>query len=373
MANKEKAIEILTAELAKETSHYMHRCILKHLIKRVEESAELADEVCLEHKSFDRCVKYVYQAAYDKMALGLKDGKIDQSKCTKLDNGVVAYGDKLDDQFTYDAAEDYYHVDDYKQWKEEKDAESKKEAESRKKKDLSNVKAKENAKKKAVKAVNDASKALAKDPTNEKLANTHAKAVETADKATAEYDKAKAEFDEKYPEASKSEDKPEKKAGKPAEEAENAEVEATEAAETTPEVTEPTEENSASDNVIPFDKVTETKADVISEAEEPAPEMTTITVTDYSAAVCYIAFKNMEDFRAKEHLIDFNVGLHPGDNAVIAYVSNPKGTKQLDCTIDLSDDVVADLQKTFGEKNVFCSKTVVREVEVPVATLKKAN
>lgn len=380
MSNVEKAMEILSEELRKETSHYMNRCILNHLLKRVQESEILADEVCQEHKSFDKCMKYVYQAAYDKIALGVKDGNIDADKCVKISNGAFAYGEQLDDQFTYDAAEDYYHVDDYEQWKSQRDAEEKEKAEADKKKAKADVTSKGTAKKKAIKAMNDVAKKMATDPQNEELAAEYAKTIEAVDKATADYDAAKADYDEKYPEsenekksdtktATKKGRKPKKAAAeeKAIENSQEKEKENLSAENTSSETDEHgTIENEASGKIVPFTH--ETKAPV-SENQET----TTMTVTDYSKAILYVAFKDMNDLLSKEDLLLEIISKNSGSNEVYAYVSTPKGQKKMSSTIYLDDHVVDSLKNLFGDKNVFCARTSVKEVVVPAEPLKEAN
>ena len=396
MSNVEKAMEILSEELKKETSHYMNRCILKHLLKRVQESETLADEVSQEHKSFDKCMKYVYQAAYDKMALGVKDGNIDADKCVKISNGAFAYGEQLDDQFTYDAAEDYYHVDDYEQWKSQKDAEEKKKAEADKKKAKSDVTSKETAKKKAIKAMNDAAKKLATDPQNEDLAAEYAKTIEAVDKATADYDAAKAEYDEKYPESEnekKADTKTTPKRGRKAKKTaieENATEKSTEITQektnenlsvetASPDVPaeEPvakdsetdeheSAENETSGKIVPFTHETKTQ-------KVENPETTTMTVTDYSKAILYVAFKDRNDLLSKEDLLLEMISKNSGSNEVYAYISTPKGQKKMNCTISLDDHVVDSLKNMFGGKNVFCARTSTKEVAVSAEPLKEAN
>lgn len=400
---KEKALEILSNTLKNETTHYMNRCIIKHLMQRVEESDALAEEICQEWKSYDKCIKYVYQAAYDKMALGLKDGKIDTSKCTKLDNGAIAYGDQLDDQFTYEAAEDYYHLDDYEQWKKEQEEAAKKKAEAAKSKAKSKASTAESTMKKAVKAMNEAADKLATDPQNEKLCEAYVKAVETADKAKADYAAAKAEYEAAYPDEAK--EKPEKKrkskkaddkaenivqfpapeadaaedddaiseaeiedaddADVPAETEDSAAEEAEEAAETEAEDESEEDSEASEESETTVTEPTAAEPEISEPLPEPQPRF--VTVNDYSESKLYVAFKDEREYRDNAFMLNTVLAAHPGTNEAYAYISNPRGQMKLDDGASLSDTLVAKLKDVFGEANIFCSKVKTKEVEVSAA------
>ena len=98
--------------------------IIKHLIERCRESESLASDVCQNHKTWEKCYKYIYEQAR-KQAKG--------SSCAVLDDVV------------YEWAEDYYHKDDKAE--EEKKAREKKQKEESKKLDAAAKRAQEKAKK----------------------------------------------------------------------------------------------------------------------------------------------------------------------------------------------------------------------------------
>lgn len=104
--------------------------IVQYLIDKATREKDFADKILLEHKSFDRCFKYVmdkvealYMAGHNNICL------------------------QTDDDWTYQQAVDYYNLDDYAQVMEER-----RQAEERKKKaEEAKKKAEEAKKKKATK------------------------------------------------------------------------------------------------------------------------------------------------------------------------------------------------------------------------------
>ena len=84
--------------------------VIKHLIERCEESESLASDICQDHKTWEKCYKYIYEQAR-KQAKG--------SSCAVRDDVV------------YEWAEDYFHKDD----KAEEDKKAKEAAERKKKQD----------------------------------------------------------------------------------------------------------------------------------------------------------------------------------------------------------------------------------------------
>lgn len=85
------AVTKLQEELKKAKDKSFADPIIKHLIERCRESESLASDVCQDHKTWEKCYKYIYEQAR-KQAKG--------SSCAVLDDVV------------YEWAEDYYHKDD---------------------------------------------------------------------------------------------------------------------------------------------------------------------------------------------------------------------------------------------------------------------
>lgn len=84
------------------------KLIIEYLLKRVEESEALAQDIMLEHKSFDRCYEFIVSKAKS------------QAK-----NGCAM----IKDETVYEWAEDYFHLDDKELVeKENKEKEEKKKA-----------------------------------------------------------------------------------------------------------------------------------------------------------------------------------------------------------------------------------------------------
>lgn len=104
------AVTKLQEELKKAKDKAFADPVIKHLIERCEESESLASDICQDHKTWEKCYKYIYEQAR-KQAKG--------SSCAVRDDVV------------YEWAEDYYHKDD----KAEEDKKAKEAAERKKKQD----------------------------------------------------------------------------------------------------------------------------------------------------------------------------------------------------------------------------------------------
>lgn len=104
------AVTKLQEELKKAKDKLFADPIIQHLIDRCRESESLASDVCQDHKTWEKCYKYIYEQAR-KQAKG--------SSCAVRDDVV------------YEWAEDYYHKDD----KAEEDKKAKEAAERKKKQD----------------------------------------------------------------------------------------------------------------------------------------------------------------------------------------------------------------------------------------------
>ena len=85
------AVTKLQEELKKAKDKAFADPIIKHLIERCRESESLASDVCQDHKTWEKCYKYIYEQAR-KQAKG--------SSCAVLDDVV------------YEWAKDYFHKDD---------------------------------------------------------------------------------------------------------------------------------------------------------------------------------------------------------------------------------------------------------------------
>lgn len=116
------AVTKLQEELKKAKDKAFADPVIKHLIERCEESESLASDICQDHKTWEKCYKYIYEQAR-KQAKG--------SSCAVRDDVV------------YEWAEDYFHKDD----KAEEDKKAKEAAERKKKQDK---KTKTDSKKKEV-------------------------------------------------------------------------------------------------------------------------------------------------------------------------------------------------------------------------------
>ena len=106
------AVTKLQEELKKAKDKSFADPIIKHLIERCRESESLASDVCQDHKTWEKCYKYIYEQAR-KQAKG--------GSCAVRDDVV------------YEWAEDYYHRDD--KALEEKKAVEAKEREKKQKAD----------------------------------------------------------------------------------------------------------------------------------------------------------------------------------------------------------------------------------------------
>ena len=118
------AVTKLQEELKKAKDKEFAKPVIEHLTKRCQESESLASDVCQDHKTWEKCYKYIYDQAR-KQAKG--------SSCAVRDDVV------------YEWAEDYYHKDDKAE--EEKKAREKKQKEESKKLDAVAKRAQEKAKK----------------------------------------------------------------------------------------------------------------------------------------------------------------------------------------------------------------------------------
>ena len=116
------AVTKLQEELKKAKDKAFADPVIKHLIERCEESESLASDICQDHKTWEKCYKYIYEQAR-KQAKG--------SSCAVRDDVV------------YEWAEDYFHKDD----KAEEDKKAKEATERKKKQD---EKTKTDSKKKEV-------------------------------------------------------------------------------------------------------------------------------------------------------------------------------------------------------------------------------
>lgn len=96
------AVAKLQGELKKAKDKAFANPVVEHLIERCKESESLASDVCQDHKTWEKCYKYIYEQAR-KQAKG--------GSCAVRDDVV------------YEWAEDYYHKDDKAE--EEKKAEAK--------------------------------------------------------------------------------------------------------------------------------------------------------------------------------------------------------------------------------------------------------
>lgn len=96
------AVVKLQEELKKAKDKAFANPVVEHLIERCKESESLASDVCQDHKTWEKCCKYIYEQAR-KQAKG--------GSCAVRDDVV------------YEWAEDYYHKDDKAE--EEKKAEAK--------------------------------------------------------------------------------------------------------------------------------------------------------------------------------------------------------------------------------------------------------
>lgn len=131
---KEKAKDKLKEELSKAKDKSFADPIIGYLLERCDEDEGLAEDVCQDHKTWSRCLDYIYSQA--------KKAAKNSRQCA-VRNDVV-----------FEWAEDYYHADDKEKAKTatKKEAESKAREEAAKKREeaakTSSVSAKKNVPKK---------------------------------------------------------------------------------------------------------------------------------------------------------------------------------------------------------------------------------
>lgn len=102
------AVTKLQEELKKAKNTEFANPIISHLIERCKDSESLSNDVCQDHKTWDKCFDYIYSQAR----------KQTKGNCAAVRDDVV-----------YEWAEDYYHKDD----KKEEEEKAKKAAEKKKK------------------------------------------------------------------------------------------------------------------------------------------------------------------------------------------------------------------------------------------------
>lgn len=146
---KEQAKKKLDEELKNADDKTFANLVIKQLLKRCVEDSGLAEDVIQEHKTWSKCVEYIYDKAQKQM-----------HEMQAVVRDIVVY----------EWAEDYYHKDD----KAEEEAKAKEEAERiKRQKEAGQKKKKEVANKKTV--IKDSNENSKKQP---------AKKVETPKKNT---------------------------------------------------------------------------------------------------------------------------------------------------------------------------------------------
>lgn len=109
------AVTKLQEELKKAKEKDFAKPVIEHLIERCKDSESLSSDVCQDHKTWEKCYKYIYDQA---------------RKQIKGSSGAVR------DDVVYEWAEDYYHKDDKaEEEKKAKEAAEKKKKEAEKKKE----------------------------------------------------------------------------------------------------------------------------------------------------------------------------------------------------------------------------------------------
>lgn len=116
------AVTKLQEELKKAKEKDFAKPVIEHLIERCKNSESLSSDVCQDHKTWEKCYKYIYDQA---------------RKQIKGSSGAVR------DDVVYEWAEDYYHKDD----KAEEEKKAKEAAERSKKHKEKEKKQKEDQKK----------------------------------------------------------------------------------------------------------------------------------------------------------------------------------------------------------------------------------
>lgn len=117
------AVTKLQEELKKAKEKDFAKPVIEHLIERCKDSESFSSDVCQNHKTWEKCFKYIYEQA---------------RKQIKGSSGAVR------DDVVYEWAEDYYHKDD----KAEEEKKAKKEAEAKAKREKAAAERKTQAKEK---------------------------------------------------------------------------------------------------------------------------------------------------------------------------------------------------------------------------------
>lgn len=117
------AVTKLQEELKKAKEKDFAKPVIEHLIERCKDSESFSSDVCQNHKTWEKCFKYIYEQA---------------RKQIKGSSGAVR------DDVVYEWAEDYYHKDD----KAEEEKKAKKEAKAKAKREKAAAERKTQAKEK---------------------------------------------------------------------------------------------------------------------------------------------------------------------------------------------------------------------------------
>ena len=127
-ALKEKAKNKLKSELENAKDKSFAKPVIEHLLKRCAEDKGVAEDVLLEHKTWEKCYGYIYEQAR-KQATG--------------NRAVVR------DEVVFEWAEDYFHRDDKakEEKKVTKKTEQKKENKSKEEESVNILKPKKESKK----------------------------------------------------------------------------------------------------------------------------------------------------------------------------------------------------------------------------------
>ena len=156
------AVTKLQEELKKAKDKSFADPIIKHLIERCRESESLASDVCQDHKTWEKCFKYIMDQAR----------KLKSGNCAMVKDSVV-----------YEWAEDYYRLDD-KALEEKKAVEAKEREEREKRQKADQQKRLDRMKKRAEKKAETAGK--------DKVAKEAPKPEAKADKPKKEPEKKEA-------------------------------------------------------------------------------------------------------------------------------------------------------------------------------------
>lgn len=156
------AVTKLQEELKKSKDKSFADPIIKHLIERCRESESLASDVCQDHKTWEKCFKYIMDQAR----------KLKSGNCAMVKDSVV-----------YEWAEDYYRLDD-KALEEKKAVEAKEREEREKRQKADQQKRLDRMKKRAEKKAETAGK--------DKVAKEAPKPEAKADKPKKEPEKKEA-------------------------------------------------------------------------------------------------------------------------------------------------------------------------------------